>query len=115
MAPLFVVQEIPEKYIPKEMNIYEEKTGRKTIKGTKKLLGVMKAKKILLYTPLIKWYLKHGLRITAIRQLVEYEPGKPFPWFPEEVANTRREADKDPLKKLLGNVAKLKRKAFMGK
>ena len=50
MAPLFVVQEIPEKYIPKEMNIYEEKTGRKTIKGTKKLLGVMKAKKILLYT-----------------------------------------------------------------
>ena len=69
---------LPEKYIPKEMNIYKEKTGRKTIEGTKKLLGVMKAKKILLYTPLIKWYLKRGLRITAIRQLVECEPGKPF-------------------------------------
>ena len=60
------------------MNIYKEKTGRKTTEGTKKLLGVMKAKKILLYTPLIKWYLEHGLRITAIRQLVEHEPGKPF-------------------------------------
>ena len=32
-------------------------------------------------------------------QLVEYEPGKPFSWFPKKVANARREADKDPLKR----------------
>ena len=57
MAPLFVVQEIPDCDIPEGMKIYKEKTGRKTEKRTKKLLGVMKAKKILLYTPLIKWYL----------------------------------------------------------
>ena len=57
VVPLFVVQEIPDRDIPEEMKIYKEKTGRKTVKGTKKLLGVMKAKKILLYTPLIKWYL----------------------------------------------------------
>ena len=44
MAPLFVVQEIPDRYIPEEMKIYKEKTGRKTVKGTKKLLGDMKAK-----------------------------------------------------------------------
>ena len=80
MAPLFVVQEIPDCDIPEEMNIYKEKTGRKTVKGTKKLLGVMKVKKILLYTPLIKWYLQHGLRLTAVHQLIEYEPGKPFSW-----------------------------------
>ena len=54
MLPLFVVQETPDCAIPKEMKIYKEKTGRKTVKGTKKLLGVMKAKKILLYTPLIE-------------------------------------------------------------
>ena len=65
VAPLFVVQEILGRDIPKEMEIYNEKTGRKTVKGTKKLLGVMKAKKILLYTPLIKQYLQHGLRLTA--------------------------------------------------
>ena len=70
MAPLFVVQEIPDRDIPEEMKIYQEKTYRKTVKGTKKLLGVMKAKKILLYTPLIKWYLQHGLRLTAVHQLV---------------------------------------------
>ena len=44
MAPLFVVQEIPDCDIPEEMKIYKEKTGRKTVEGTKKLLGVMKAK-----------------------------------------------------------------------
>ena len=38
-----------------------------------------------------------------------------FAWFPEEVANARREADKDPLKKQLGTVAKLKGNSFYGK
>ena len=57
----------------------------------------MRAKKIPLYIPLIKWYLQHGLRLTAVHQLVEYEPGKPFSWFPEEVADARRETDKDLL------------------
>ena len=55
------------------------------------------------------------MRLTAVHQLVEYEPGKTFSWFPEEVTNVRREADKDPLKKQLGNVAKLKGNSFYGK
>ena len=102
MSPLFVVQEIPDRDIPDEIKIYKEKTGRKTVKRTKKFLGVMKAKMILLYTPLIEWYLQQGLRLTAVHQLIDYELGMPFSWFSEEVANARREADKDPLKKQLG-------------
>ena len=92
MPPMFVAQEIPDCYISEEMKIYEEKTGRKTVKGTKKLLGVMKAKKILLYKPVIQWCLQHGLRLTAVYQLIQYKPGKLFSWFPEEVANVKREA-----------------------
>ena len=42
-----------------------------------------------------------------VHQLVKYELGKPFSWFPEEVENARHESDKDPLKKQIGNVAKL--------
>ena len=49
MPPLFVVDEIPDNCIPEEMKLYTKLTGRKTIKGTKKLLGVTKAKNILLY------------------------------------------------------------------
>ena len=115
MSPLFVVQEIPDRNIPEEMKIYKVKAGRKTLKGTKKLLGVMRAKKILLYTPVIEWYLQHGLGLTAVHQLIEYESGMPFSWFPEEVGNARREGNKDPLKKQLGDVAKLKGNGFYGK
>ena len=41
----------------------------------------------------------------------------PFSWFPEEVSNARREADKDPkeMKKQLGNVEKLKGNSFYRK
>ena len=45
---------------------------------TKKLLGVMKAEKVLLYTPLIEWYLLNGLRLMAFYYLIEHEPGMSF-------------------------------------
>ena len=38
-----------------------------------------------------------------------------FSWFPEEAANARCEADKDPMKKQLDDVAKLKGNSFYGK
>ena len=83
------------------MKIYKE-TSRKTVKGTKKLLGVMKAKKIVLYTSVIELYLRRGLRLTAFHQLIKHKSGMPFSRFPGEVANARREADKDPLNKTTG-------------
>ena len=38
MPPLFVDQEILDRNIPEEMKIYNEKTGRKTVKRKKKKL-----------------------------------------------------------------------------
>ena len=75
----------------------------------------MKTRKVFLYTPLVEWYLQHGLRLTAVHQLIEYEPGMPFSWFSEEVTNARREADKDPLEKQLDNIVKLKGNSFYEK
>ena len=71
MSPLFVVEEILDCDIHEEMKIYKEKTGRKTVRRTKTWLGVMKAKKILLYSPVIEWYLRYGLRFTAVYQLIK--------------------------------------------
>ncbi len=115
MSPLFVVQEIPNDQIPEHMHEYLRATGRKRIPGTRKLCGLMKAKKILLYTPLLKWYLDHGLKVTAFHQFLRYKRGKPFAWFPEEVADARRQADKDPDKRIVGDTAKLKANSFYGK
>ena len=115
MPLLFVVDEMPDNCIPEEMKLYKKLTGRKTIKGTKKLLGVTKAKKILLYSSLLKWYLNDGMVITGVHHLIGYEPGRPFAWFPEEVVNARRQADNDPSKKQLVDVSKLKGNSFYGK
>ena len=114
MVPLFVVQDIPDCDIPVEMKIYKKKASRKTVEETKKLLGIMKPKKILLYTPLIKWYLQHGLTLKAVHHLVEYEPGKPFSWCLKEVANARRKGHKDPLKNNWVMSQNLRKIVFMG-
>ncbi|XP_057290810.1 uncharacterized protein LOC130613491 [Hydractinia symbiolongicarpus] len=115
MAPLFVVKEIPDDQIPEHMHEYLKATGRKRISGTRKLLGLMKAEKILLYTPVLKWYLDHGLKVTTFHQFIKYKRGKPFAWFPEEIADARRQADKDPDKRIAGDTAKLKGNSFYGK
>ena len=114
-CPLFVISEVPEDQIPQHMQDYKINTGRKKIKNNKKLLGVMKAEKILLYSPLLKWYQNHGLQVTKIHKYISYTPGRPFKWFPEEVSSARRAADNDKNKKQLGDTAKLKGNSFYGK
>ena len=114
-CPLFVISEVPEDQIPQHMKDYKINTVRKMIKNNKKLLGVMKAEKILIYSPLLKWYLNHGLQVTKIQRYISYTSGRPFKWFPEEVSSARRAADKDKNKKQLGDTAKLKGNSFYGK
>ena len=114
-SPLFIIDEVPEEKIPQHMKDYQINSGRKKIKNNKKLLGVMKAEKILLYSPPLKWYLNHGLQVTKIHRYIRYEPSRPFAWFPEEVSSARRDADNDKNKKQLGDTAKLKGNSFYGK
>ena len=114
-CPLFVISEVPEDQIPQHMKDYKINTGRKMIKNNKKLLGVMKAEKILLYSPLLIWYLNHGLQVTKIHRYISYTSGRPFKWFPEEVSSARRAADNDKNKKQLGDTAKLKGNSSYGK
>ena len=61
------------------------------------LTGSSFGKKILLATPLIKWYLEHGLQVTHIYQVV-YTPDACFKPFGEAVSGARRAGDVDPNK-----------------
>ena len=45
MAPMFVVQEICDHDIPEEMQMYKEKTDRKTVEGTKSYLVLQRQKR----------------------------------------------------------------------
>jgi hypothetical protein len=71
------------------------------------LIGSMKEDKILLATPLLKWYLEHGLEVTKIYQVVEYSPKACFKSFGDSVSNARRAGDVDPYKAIIADTMKL--------
>ena len=71
------------------------------------LIGGMKAKKILLLTPLLKWYINHGLEVTEVYQVIEFSPQASFKEFREKVSEARRKGDVSPDHLLLGDTMKL--------
>ena len=113
--PLFINRGVPDSEVPQHMHDYLQQSGRKRFPEQKKLLGVMSAKKILLYAPLLVWYLNRGLKLTAVYRTIEYEPREIFSWFVNEVANNRRKGDADKDKALLAEVFKLLGNSAYGK
>ena len=71
------------------------------------LVGSYFGEKILLSSPLIKWYLEHGLEVTHIYQVVEYTPVPCFQPFGEAVSGARRAGDVDPNKAIIADTMKL--------
>ena len=71
------------------------------------LIGSYFGKKIGLTTPLLKWYLEHGLVITRIYITVEYIPNAAFISFMTQIAQCRLEGDRDKDKSLIAEMPKL--------
>ena len=113
LRPIFVVDKVPEEQIFSDMKAYRDRTGR--AKGAHKLISVLEAKKVVLYSPLIKWCLTKGLIIDQFYEAAIYKPGKPFAWFPEMVAQKRREADEDHSFSQVGETYKLLANSGYGK
>ena len=113
--PLFVNRSIPDNLVPKHMHDYLKHSGRKRFPDQPKLLGVLSAKKILLYAPLLHWYLTNGLKLTAVYRTIDYEPREIFSWFVNEAADNRRKGDADKDKALLAEVFKLLGNSAYGK
>ena len=77
------------------------------LQPSRSLIGSYFGEKILLATPLIKWYLEHGLEVTRIYQVVEYTPVPCFQPFGEAVSDARRAGDVDPYKAIIADTMKL--------
>ena len=71
------------------------------------LIGSLKGDKILLASPLLKWYLEHGLEVTKVHQVVEFTSEPCFKSFGDAVSNTRRAGDADPSKAIIADTMKL--------
>lgn len=76
-------------------------------KDRKLLVSDLQAREILLSTKLIQWYVRHGLEITKIHEVVEYVGKSPFTNFVREITEKRKEGTRDPNKAVLAQTYKL--------
>ena len=79
------------------------------------LLGSYRGDKILLATPLLRWYLVHGLEVTHVYQVIEYDPIPCFRRFGDAVSTAQREGDVHPHKAIIADTKKLLGNSGYGK
>ncbi|XP_031572492.1 uncharacterized protein LOC116306555 [Actinia tenebrosa] len=114
MCPIFKNTEISREDIGDYMRGFAEE-HKIMPRPRRSLIGSYFGEKILLATPLLKWYLEHGLEVTKIYQIVEYTPSPCFKPFGEAVSNARRAGDVDPSKAIIADTMKLVGNSSYGK
>ena len=115
MCPFFHKKSVPTKAVPTHMKQYLRATGRKLVEKNKKLMGTLSAQRILLYEPLLQWYINHGAEITKVYRTIDYKPKVIFDWFVKEVTEARRTGDVEKSKALLADIFKLLGNSGYGK
>lgn len=106
MTPVFKNTVVKEADIGEFMQQYLKETGQK-FNDRRYLIGSMFGLKILLITPLIKWYIAHGLVVTKIHQVIEFCPKRCFRKFADQVSDDRRGGDTDSSFKARAETSKL--------
>ena len=113
MSPLFCTTEVPYDIIGKHMQEHVRRFALS--KNPRRLLvGGMKARQLLIATPLLKWNLEHGLEMSKIYQVIEYTHQRCFHEFVEEVTKDRRQGDTYPNKVIIGGTAKVRGNSSFG-
>ena len=79
------------------------------------LVGSFHGIKLLLATPLLRWYLAHGLVVDRVYQVVSYESNPCFQRFGESVSAARRAGDADTDRAIIGDTMKLLGNSAYGK
>lgn len=75
MCLFFISKKVSLEVVQRSMQDYLQSTG-KTQGNSKKLLRALPAKKMLVYAPLLQWYIAHGAEITAIYRAINYTPAE---------------------------------------
>lgn len=110
MTPIFKNVEIDPNdpaVIGKHMYEYNHSRGQNQAKKSRKLISSYFGRKILIYTPLHKLYLAHGLVVTMSYSFVKASAHRPFKAFMEKVSNARRDGDVDNSQAMIAEMMKL--------
>ena len=114
MTPIFKNVEIERSQVGEHMQAFAEQHDIMS-RPRRALIGSYKGDKILLGTPLLKFYLDQGLVVSRVHRAVQW---RSHPWlepFADFVSTSRRAADADPNQKILGETAKLVGNAGFGR
>ena len=106
MCPLFCTTNVSFDVIGEHMQQHARRFDLSE-KPRRLLIGDMKARQILLTTPLLKWYVEHGMEVTKIYQVIEFTPHRCFREFVKEVSDNRRLGDTHPDKSIFSDTSKL--------
>ena len=114
MPPIFKNCMVSREDIGPHMQAYAEENGLLS-QPRRTLIGSMKASNILLITPLLKWYIRHGLEVTAVHEVLQYQPEPCFTDFGKTVVDARRAGDVDPSQAVVAETMKLIGNSAYGK
>ena len=79
------------------------------------LVGSYRGDKILLATPLLRWHLDHGLEVTHVYQVINYDAIACFRRFGDAVSTARLEGDVHSHKAIIADTMKLLGNSGYGK
>ncbi|EGZ13265.1 hypothetical protein PHYSODRAFT_335033 [Phytophthora sojae] len=110
MTPIFkntLIDCSDRSVIGQNMFEYNEERKQSRAKPARKLIGSYFGEKILIFAPLLKWYISHGMEITKTYSFIKASSHKAFAPFMEAVSNARREGDADKSKAMIAEMMKL--------
>ena len=102
MCPLLCTTDVPFDIIGEYMQ-FHLRAFQLSEKLRRLLVGGMWGRQILNATPLLKWYLEHGMVVTKIYQVVEFTPHRCFRNVVKEVSDGRSLGDSDPNKAIIAD------------
>ena len=106
LPPIFANHSVSMEDIGSIMQSYARRENIK-VENRRLLLSAYAARDILLSARLLQYYMKLGLVITKVSQIIEFTPKTPFTQFVEEVTRRRQEASLNPDRRIIGEIHKL--------
>ena len=114
MPPIFKNRLLSRDDLPLHTRHHAEKFDH-LLQPQRMQIGSFVGEKVLILTTLLKWYLEHGLTVSRVYQIAQFESIAPFKDFGESVCNARREGDSNPNKAVIADTAKLIGNSLYGK
>ena len=106
LPPIFKNTQVSREDIGDFMKQYAQENGLLNT-PSRMLISSYYGEKILLATPLLRWYLSKGLEITKIHAILEFTPDACFAPIADKVSDARRQGDVDARYAITGQNCKL--------